>query len=122
MDYSLRTDPATYADEEPVGIAAAPASLLPGPLPDEVWSYFPEPLWQRLLSLGHAYSLHFSQIADPVIDTVLDSSQCQALLDELAFLAGIISDSATEQVLAVLQRQATKVARDSSLRLIISPP
>jgi hypothetical protein len=122
MDYSSRLDPATYANDEPVGIAVAPGSLLPGPIPDGLWSYLPESLWQRLLSLGHAYSLHFAQVAEPVIDTVLESRQCQSLQAELAFLAGIISDPAAEQALAVLQHQAAKVARDSSLRLIISPP
>jgi hypothetical protein len=122
MDYSSRLDPATYVHEEPVGIAVAPASLLPGPLPNGLWSYVPEPLWQRLLSLGHAYNLHFAQVAEPVIDTVLESRQCQAFQGELAFLSRVISDPAVEQVLTLLQQQATRVSRDSSLRLIISPP
>jgi hypothetical protein len=122
MDYSSRLDPATYADEEPVGVAAVPASMLPGPLPDDSWSYIPEQLWQRVLSLGGAYGLHFAQVAEPIIDTVLVPSQCQSFAAELTFLLGVIADPAGQETLSVLRQHATKVARNPSFRLIISPP
>ena len=122
MDFSARLDPGTYADDEPVGLGVAEARLLPGPLPDECWAYIPESLWQRLLSLGHAYQLHFAQVTEPVIDTVLEPSQCESLCGELEFLASIVSDPAAQKAIAELHRCAGRVARKPSLRLIISPP
>ena len=122
MDFSARLEPNTYADDEPVGIGVAEAQLLPGPLPDECWSYIPEPLWQRLLALGQAYQLHFAQVAEPVIDTVLEPAQCHSLCRELEFLEGLVSDPAAQGVIAELHRSAARVARAPTLRLIISPP
>ena len=122
MDFSARLLPETYADDEPVGFAAVEASSLPGPVPDAHWSYVPEPLWQRVLSLGNAYRLHFAQVVEPVIDTVLDSSQCQSLCIELEFLSGIVTDPAAAGAFAVLLEHAHRVSRQPSLRLIISPP
>ena len=122
MDYSSRLDPITYVDDEPVGLAAVAANLLPGPLSDASWSYIPGPLWQRILSLGHAYGLHFAQIAEPVIDTVLEPRQFQSFVEELAFLNRVISDPAAEVALSTVGKLAGKVAADTSLRLVISPP
>jgi hypothetical protein len=122
MDYSSRLDPNTYIDDEPVGVAAVAADLLPGPLPGDSWSYVPEPLWQRILSLGHAYGLHFAQVTDPVVDTVLNPKQCQSFVEELVFLKRVIYDPAAEQAMSTIGDLAGKVAAGTSLRLVISPP
>lgn len=122
MDYSSRLDPITYVNDESVGVAAVAASQLPGPLPDASWSYIPRPLWHRILSLGHAYGLHFAQVVEPVIDTVLEPRQCQSFVEELAFLRRVISDPAAEQALSTIGELAGRVASGTSLRLVISPP
>jgi len=122
MNLLERLQPNAFVDDEPVGIAAVKASELPGPLIDDRWAYIPEPIWRRLLSLGNAYKLHFSQIAEPIIDTVLDPKQCQSLCDELEFLRDVVADPAAHFAIDTIISKAAVVSRDSSLRLVVSPP
>jgi hypothetical protein len=122
MDLLARLEPNTFVDEEPVGIAAVKASELPGPLVDDSWAYVPEPIWRRLLSLGDAYKLHFSQIAEPILDTVFNPKQCQSLCMELGFLRGVIADAAAHSAIDTIVSKAAIVSRDNSLCLVVSPP
>ena len=122
MDFKALISAETYADSEPVGIGAIEALRLPGPLPYDSFSYIPEPLWQRILSLGTAYSLHFSQIAEPIIDTVLDQTQCQWFESELEFLSRTVVDPAAIEAIRTVLNVVSRVAHAPSLRLVISPP
>jgi hypothetical protein len=122
MNFLDRLELSTFADDESVGIAAVQASELPGPLIDDRWVYIPEPLWRRILSLGHAYNLHFSQFAEPIIDSVFNSAQCDSLCDELSFLHGVIVDGAAHSAIETIVSKAALVVRNPSLRLVVSPP
>jgi hypothetical protein len=75
-----------------------------------------------VIFLGHAYGLHFAQVAEPALDTVWDPSQCEWLQDELRLLSEIVADEATRAVLSIIHQLAARVARNSGLRLLISPP
>lgn len=96
--------------------------MLPGPIEREYWVHISERLWERLLSLGTAYSLHFSQTIEPIIDTVLGPEQCSSFEEELVFLAGIINDPALTEALIVMQKELSKVIGRKNMRLVISPP
>jgi hypothetical protein len=122
MNFTELLEFSSYADDESVGIAAVQASELPGPLIDDRWSYIPEPLWRRLLNLGEAYSLHYPQIAEPIVDTVLNPSQCQSLCEELEFLRRVVSDAAAHSAIDTIISKAVEVSRSASLRLVVSPP
>lgn len=88
MTLSTRLDPATYSQDEPVGVAAVLQEELPGPLPNERWQYIPERMWNRILPLGSAYELHFAAVLEPVVDTVLNTTQCATVEEELRFPGG----------------------------------
>ena len=74
--YQKLISPSEFADDEPVDFAAVDESQLPGPIEEKYWVHISERLWSRLLSFGTAYNLHFSQVIEPVIDTVLRPEQC----------------------------------------------
>ncbi len=120
-----RTDllrPEFFADDEPVGIAAIPVASMPGPTTDCNWVYVSERLWSRLLAVGAGYGLHFSEVIEPVIDTVLDAQQCERLVDELEFLKSVFSDDALGQVIDSISIEASAVVRSKNLCLVLSPP
>jgi hypothetical protein len=122
MTLSTRLDPATYSEDEPVGIAAVPKEELPGPLPNERWRYIPERIWNRILLLGSAYELHFAAVLEPVVDAVLDPTQCETVDEELRFLAAILNDDALKSALSVILGELVKVRGRSGMALVFSPP
>jgi len=116
------TNPDEFSGDEPVEFAAVDKGLLPGPIDSGLWVNISERLWQRLLSYGAAYELHFTQVVEPVIDTVLMPEQCESLVEELEFLAEITDDLAFKQALSVIVGVANKVTNRKNMRLVISPP
>ena len=122
MTLSSRLDPATYTKDEPVGIAAVARQELPGPFPDQRWRYIPERLWARILNLGAAYELHFAQVFEPTIDTVVAAAQCDAVEEELRFLSAVIRDEALMSALGVILDEMAKVRGHSTMALVVSPP
>ncbi len=115
-------DPQTFDGDEPVGICAVPHAALPGPIEELEWRYVSERLWNRVLKLGEAYELHFAQVVEPVIDTVLVAEQCESLVQELAFLANMICDPALRHAIGIISAQAQRVTREPEFRLVLSPP
>lgn len=122
MNLRDQLEPTTFADDEPVGVVGVPTKDLPGPVAEDQWHYVPEPLWNRLICLGNAYNLHFAQLVEPAIDTVLNSVQCHSLCEELTFLRDVVADPAAHAAISTVVAQATVVARSSSMSLVISPP
>ncbi len=114
--------PEFFANDEPVGIAAVPISQMPGPTADCSWVYVSERLWSRLLAVGAGYGLHFSEVIEPVIDTVLNAQQCESLLEELKFLKSVLADAALGQVMDAISTEASTVVRSQKLCLVLSPP
>jgi len=122
MTLSTRLDPATYSKDEPVGVAAVPKEELPGPVRNERWQYIPERMWNRILQLGSAYELHFAAVLEPVVDTVLDPTQCETVDEELRFLAAILNDDALKSALSIILGEVAKVRGRSGMALLFSPP
>lgn len=116
------TDPAEFAEDEPVEFAAVEKDLLPGPIDPEYWVCISERLWSRILSYGAAYELHFQQVIEPVIDTVLGPEQCESLREELEFLIFVAKDPALSDAISVFLTEVGKVVNRQSMRLVISPP
>ena len=115
-------NPAEFVEDELVEFAVVDKDLLPGPIEAKHWVYISERLWSRLLSYGSAYELHFQQVIEPVIDTVLGSEQCDSFCEELEFLINVTNDTAFLQALHVVHSEASKVINQQNMRLIISPP
>ncbi|MBO2582805.1 hypothetical protein [Shewanella algae] len=111
-----------FTDDEPVELAAVDKDLLPGPIESKYWVCISERLWSRLLSYGTAYELHFQQVIEPIIDTVIGSEQCESFVEELEFLMGVTKDHAFLEALSVVRREAGKVINRRNMRLVISPP
>ncbi|WP_445427515.1 hypothetical protein [Alishewanella sp. HL-SH05] len=115
-------NPAEFVDDEPVEFAAVDKDLLPGPIEAKHWVCISERLWSRLLSYGSAYELHFQQIIEPVIDTVLGSEQCESFSEELEFIIGVANDPAFLEALHIVHSEVGKVINRRNMRLVISPP
>lgn len=109
-----------YSDDEPVGIAVIEKDKLPGPIDSSLWDYIPQTLFHRLVSIGEAYKLHFAQITDHVVDTILDENQCSSFEVELAFIRKTINDSALDSVIIKLLSKIQNVKNKNVL--VISPP
>jgi hypothetical protein len=122
MALSERLHPDTYSNDEPVGIAGVPTHELPGPLAAERWKYISQQMWHRLLGVGRAYDLHFAEVIDPIVDTVLDSIQCDSLDEELRFIMGVVHDGALNAAITVVLDQVDKVRGRSGMALVLSPP
>ncbi|KZX68585.1 hypothetical protein A3724_02080 [Alcanivorax sp. HI0033] len=120
--YEKLLQPSEFANDEPVGLAALDKSLLPGPIEEKYWTYISERLWSRIISYGAAYQLHFHQLVEPVVDTVLNPLQCDSLGEELEFLSGVANDPALLEALSVLRNEVYKVVNRKSMCLVISPP
>jgi hypothetical protein len=95
---------------------------LPGPLPNERWQYIPQRMWNRILQLGSAYELHFAAVLEPVVDTVLDPTQCETVDEELRFLAALLNDDALKSALSIILGEVAKVRGRSGMALVFSPP
>ncbi len=121
-NYEKLIQPSEFADDEPVEFAAVDKCLLPSPIEEKNWVHISERLWARLLSNGASYGLHFHQVIEPVIDTVLNSKQCEAFAEELEFLAGVANDPAFLGALSVVRTEVSKVVNRQNIRLVISPP
>ncbi len=82
--YSDRFDASTYADDVAVGIFQAPDDA------DALW--VPEGLFWRLVFVARAYSLHHLPLLGGPDPVVLNRLQVENLLDEVAFVAGLLRD------------------------------
>jgi len=120
--YEKLLQPSEFTDDEPVALDAVDKSVLPGSIEEKYWVYISERLWSRILSYGAAYQLHFNQVVEPVIDTVLNPLQCESLSEELEFLSGVANDVAFLDALSVLHNEVSKVVNRKSMCLVISPP
>lgn len=120
--YRKLTNPEEFVDDVSTDFAAVEKGLLPGPIESTFWINISERLWHRLIAYGAAYELHFQQVIEPVIDTVLMPEQCESLVEELEFLLGIVDDPAFEQALGTILNVAGQVINRKDMRLVISPP
>lgn len=120
--YQKLTNPAEFEEDVATEFSAVDQDSLPGPIESSLWVHVPERLWHRLISYGAAYELHFNQIVEPGIDTVLVPDQCESLIEELEFLLGIVNDPAFEQALVTVIHVAGQVINRKDMRLVISPP
>ena len=116
------TRPSEFTEDEPVEFAAVEKGLLPGPIEGKYRVCIPERLWVRLLSYGTAYGLHFQQVIEPIIDTVLNSQQSESFADELDFLSTVTNDQAFLEALRVIRTEVGKVVNRQDMRLVVSPP
>ncbi|MDO6424907.1 hypothetical protein [Saccharophagus degradans] len=121
-NYKKLIQSSEFIDDEPVGFAAVNMDMLPGPIDEKFWGQISERLWSRLLSIGAAYDLHFSQAIEPIIDSVLGPEQCDSFNEELEFLSGIVNDPAFAEAIQVIRSEVSKVLNRKDMRLVISPP
>jgi len=120
IDFEHKIKFENYYNNEPVGIAVFYKDILPGPIDANYWKYIPQELFHRLLSIGIAYKLHFSEIIDNVVDTILNKDQIEYFEKELSFILTVINDSALQEIIKIILNE-TKVI-DTNQVLIISPP
>lgn len=111
-----------YSDDEPVGIAAVEKSSLPGPIDPVYWRYVPQTAFHRFLSIGEVNGLHFSEVIDHVVDSVLDHMQCLSLENDLKFVLQIAEDDDLRFLVSTLQEMIDRIKSSNSSVLIISPP
>ena len=79
--FADRFDHHSYDDDQPVRLWLVEASGID----DEL--LIPEVLWHRMRLVGAAYRLHLLPLLDRSTDPVfLNSTQCDALADEIAFV------------------------------------
>ena len=122
MRFRERLDPRSFADDEVMGIAAVEAALSVTEVPETSWTFVSERLYERLLSLGQAYSLHFATLLDSHAERKLNSVQCECCLEEVGFLAEVISDPALSGVLEQLLARLVEAARHPNMVIWFSPP
>lgn len=112
--YADRLAPSRYANDPLVGVFAYNDSE-----PIEAW--VPERVWQRLCSLGFAYELHYLSLSPGARDpTAWNTRQAHALLEELAFVGGVINDRLLNEHLEAVSRVVAVGARggqDPALRI-----
>jgi hypothetical protein len=74
-------------------------------------------------AVGGAYDLHyFGQVIRSYEDVELDSTQCQALPEELAFIAYLLNDPAVADVAARISELAARGARTPGASLRVEFP
>ena len=112
--FAKRLDPTTYAGDTQVhfGVSA------PGGEPEQ-WSGFSERLVARLNNLGVAYELHHVSLIDIYDDTRFNSTQCEKLREELAFLAEVVKDPTLTDLVKTIHSLAGRVSSTGS-RLVVS--
>ena len=83
--FADRLDPATYQDDEVVGVYEN--------TPDDADSlWLSERLVQRLALTAAAYELHTLPMLSSADPVQLNQQRCASLLDELAFVAELLDD------------------------------
>lgn len=96
--YADRLEPDRYVDDPLVQVLGYHYAK-----PAEAW--VPERLWRRLHALGVAYELHYLMLADGGTEPrSFNSTQAQALLDELDFVRRLIDDSLLHEHLRAIVR------------------
>lgn len=84
--FADRLDPATYADDdEVVGVFESDPSEA-----DALW--LSARLFRRLIGVARAYELHALPLLDDPDPVRLNRARCEALLDEIAFVAERLDD------------------------------
>lgn len=102
--FADRLDPKTYASDEPVG--AGTSDDYSG------WVSIPGRLFDRMQNLARAYELHILPGLDPYDRNELDHDRTASLIDELEFLAKVVSDRALLDKIAVLRAAALQAHRN----------
>ena len=115
MGFTERLNPEAYRGDEPVAIGEH------GTEP-RGWTYVPERLFGRLVSLGQAYELHLLPVIDQYAATTLNAEQCVTLADELRFLGDVTNDPALDAVLESLIPVVDAIARDTQRALDVIGP
>lgn len=121
MRLSERLRPEHFQEDEVVGFSAADADS-PEVSADDRTSYVPERIFTRLQLLGAAYSLHFPALIDSHSDSELNAAQCENFLEELHFLANVVSDAALHAVVGKLVPLVEQVAHTKGAVLKVGPP
>jgi hypothetical protein len=93
-----RLDPATYEDDEVVGVSCPEAGT-------EAW--VPEALFHRMQSIASGYRLHVLPLLGEDALWSLSVPQAESLADELAFLAEVTNDPALLAQLSAISRVAS---------------
>jgi len=102
--FADRLDPSTYASDEPVGAGTGDDY--------EGWVWIPERLFHRMQYLGRAYELHILPRLDPNDRNELDRDRTTSLIDELEFLAQVVTDRTLLENVAILRDAALDAARN----------
>ena len=84
--FADRLNPGTYAhDDGVVGVfEVSPTDV------DALW--ISDRLFQRLTYIARAYELHALPLLDDLEPVVLNRPQCEAVVDEIEFVAGLLDD------------------------------
>ncbi|RSK33878.1 hypothetical protein [Hymenobacter metallilatus] len=78
---------------------------------------FPEQLMFRLSCIGKAYDLHVTSLISIHDDLLLNSTQCEGLIEELAFIEYITNDTLLHKYTARIQELAYTCLGNRKLKL-----
>jgi hypothetical protein len=111
-----RLDPATYAQDEPVGAGTSPDF--------SGWVYVSDRLFARMQHLARAYDLHVLPGLHPYDRNELDHDRTASLIDELEFLTEVVNDPVLLEAITVLRNAASLATRNplTSTRFFIEGP
>ncbi len=114
--FADRLDPATYAQDEPVG--AGTSTDYSG------WVYVPDRLFDRIQHLARGYDLHILPGLHLNHRNDLERDRTTSLIDELEFLAEVTNDPALFAAIAVRRDAASRALRDPirSKKFLIEGP
>lgn len=105
--YSDRFDPEHYRDDPPFGVGLGDRT--PG---DQDAEWLPERLASRLIRIAAAYELHLLPLLMNEDRVFLNSTQAEALCDELEFVAAVVNDELIRSHAMRVLRLATRAARE----------
>jgi hypothetical protein len=115
MDYEDRLTAGTeFTTGEGVDVGVAPSG-------DEVeWLGFIEgPLFVRAQCIAEAYKLHVLSGIEFYDESQPVKAQCESLVEEIAFVSGVVNDDALRDALVVLRDAALRVVRSPTEMLLV---
>jgi hypothetical protein len=119
MEYLDRLTPGTeFTTGEGVDVGV----MRPGEAVDDL-GFIQGPLFTRAQRIAAGYHLHVLPGIEFYAESALVKAQCETLLDEVAFVSGIVNDDVLREALVPLREAALRVVRSpTEMFLVLAGP